>query len=192
MFRRRVALSSASSPTAALAEQCVPRVLDDPEGGVSHVQSGHAASVSETPRQHSITSVAQLSPQVVDELLEMLAVRLRSTSGLQRFVALSVSQDASMGSAPSVEQRLMPTGSAADESLWFNGSSGQSRSSSDTRPSQWHGTGTAADDGSCQMVHPSVQQRATTSSGAHGGSWQVDGVDWSRGRGDNCRWQWHG
>jgi hypothetical protein len=148
--------------------------------------------VSEILLQYSITSVAQLSPHVIDELLEMLTVRLRSTSALQRFVVRSLSQDASMASAPPVEQRLMPTGSAADESLWFNGSSGQSRSSSDTRPSQWYRTGTAADDGSWQMVQSPVQQRDTTSSGAHGGSWQVDGFDWSRGRGDNCRWQWHG
>jgi len=214
LHRRRAALPSSSSSSAHVAEQCDMGAIVGEECCVSQVQCAQTASGSESSLQYSITSMAQLSPQGIDELLEMLAVRLRSTSALQQLDARSVSQDLAMRSASSVEQRLMPTGSAADGSALCNGSSGRSRGSSDTPLSQWHGPGSAVDDGSCLMVQSSDQQRSITSSGAHdggwqadgvdwsvqqwsspssgdhGGSWQADAVDWSRGRGGDCGWQW--
>ena len=129
----------------------------------SSPRAGHAQSGNQSSSQFTITSLKQLSPQVIDELLDMLASRLRSSCSVS-----GDAQDAPMGLASAGETII--DGSVAD-GLGPAGS----------------GTCVASSSDSAQLSQVSAQQQYDLRHRASGGSWHADDGDWcSSGRG----WQW--
>jgi hypothetical protein len=158
---------ASSEPASSFALSPLAEVPSSIESGAPN-SAGQCLSGSELPMRYTITSLQQISPQVIDSLLDMLVSRLRSSC-----VVRCDATDASMG--------LAPVGQAIKDG---NGAI--------VVPSA--GSGTSVADSSSSGSMPQVSsspalgqhQQASRLNSSHGSWYAVDGTL----RNSGTEWPW--